>query len=154
VAVAERTDLALPFSASDIPNYATELTQEWPTELIAAIFASVSKPSSEGTLVVDKDKCIKFVGISHLSSRSEGRPTDTNSFLKAWKDSVPEEWRPDCQLPVLKGSYITQEAGSTITYITSTIDAKGNIASAGDPAKTSLGAKRKWHEEFRASKKS
>ncbi|SMR58429.1 unnamed protein product [Zymoseptoria tritici ST99CH_1E4] len=154
VAVAERTDLALPFSASDIPNYATELTQEWPSELVAAVFAGVSKPSSEGTLVVDKEKCIRFVGIAHLSAKSEGRPTDTKAFLKAWKDAVPEEWRPDCQLSVLKGSYTTQDAGSTITYTTSTIDAKGAIANTADEAKSSLGAKRKWHEKFRASKKS
>lgn len=154
VAVAERTDLALPFSATDIPNYATELVQEWPAELVAAIFASVSKSSSEGTLVVDKEKCIRFVGISHLSAKSEGRPTDTKTFLKAWKDSVPEDWRPECQLSVLKGSYTTQDGGSTITYISSTIDAKGAIASAANEAKSSLGAKRKWHEKFRASKKS
>jgi hypothetical protein len=155
VAVAERTDLALPFSASDIPNYATELVQEWPSELVAAIFASVATTSSSdgGQLVLDKDKCLRFVGISHLSARSEGRPTDTKAFLKAWQDSVPEEWRPDCLLSALKGSYTTQDGGSTITYVSSTIDTKGNIVSADNQTKTSLGAKRKWHEKFRGSNK-
>lgn len=154
-ATAESADISSSFSKDDIPSYAVDLTEEWPANLVTAIFASVSQPVADTILAVDKDTCIKFVGLSLLQARSEGRATETAAFLKAWKDVMPETWRSNCQLSVLKGSYTSQPGSGSITYAASAIDAKGVIVrpTDADETKTTLGAKRKWHEKFRASKR-
>ncbi|CZT14685.1 uncharacterized protein RCC_00658 [Ramularia collo-cygni] len=154
-ATAEGTDLSSSFSKNDIPGYAVDLAEDWPTDLVAAVFAGVSQPIAETIVAVDKEKCIQFVGLSLLQARSEGRPTETAAFLKAWRDLMPESWRASCQLPVLKGSYTVQPGGNSITHTASVVDAKGAIVSPNDEneTKTTLGAKRKWHEKFRASKR-
>lgn len=154
-ATAESADISSSFSRNDVPSYAVELTEDWPASLVTAIFASVSQPIADTILAVDRDRCVEFVGTSLLQARSEGSATETAVFLKAWKELMPEKWRANCQLSVLKGSYTPQPGGMTITYAASVVDAKGVIVKPtdADETKTTLGAKRKWHEKFRASKR-
>lgn len=154
-ATAESADLSSSFSTNDIPSYAVDLTEDWPSDLVAAVFASISLPIADTILAVDRERCVRFVGSSLLQARSEGRPTETAAFLKAWKDLMPEAWRNGCQLSVLKGSYTAQPGGTSIVHAPSVVDAKGAIVNSNDAdeTKTTLGAKRKWHEKFRASKR-
>lgn len=150
---AESADLSQSFPKNEIPSYAVDLAEEWPPGLVVAIFASVSHPVADTILAVDRDLCVRFVGLSLLQARSEGGATDINTFLKTWKDLMPENWRANCQLSALKGSYNVQDKG--ITYVASLVDAKGAIVNVtdADVSKSTIGAKRKWHEKFRASKR-
>lgn len=154
-ALAERADISSAFSRNDIPSYAVELMEDWPSDLVVNVFASVSQPIADTILAVDRDQCVRFIGLNLLQARSEGRPTETAAFLKAWKDMMPEAWRTNCQLSVLKGSYTAQDGGSSITHIASVVNATGVIVNTAntDEKKTTLGAKRNWHDKFRSSKR-
>lgn len=154
-ATAESADISSSFSKNDLPSYAVDLTEDWPTELVAAVFASVSQPIADTIYAVDKDQCVRSVGLSLLQARSEGRTTETAAFLKAWKDLMPEAWRTQCQLSVLKGSHTVQDGGKSISYAPSVVDAKGVIVNTtdADETKTTLGVKRKWHDKFRSSRR-
>lgn len=152
IAVADGT-LFDPFIANDIPAFALDLTGDYPEELILAILAAVSAASPGGNLVVNEDRCVRFVGLSQLEARCGGRATETASFLEAWKDTVPEAWRSKCDLSVLKDSHALQEGGSYITFVEAGASGSTAATSAPADAKVTLGAKRKWHEKFRPSKK-
>lgn len=151
-ATAEGANLQGPFIADDIPVFAIDLKQDWPLELLSGVFAGISSSTAGGNLAIDEDKCIRFVGLSQLEARSGGRATDLAAFLQAWKDNVPEAWRTKCEVSVVKGSYNLSDGGKSITFIdaqTTTEDSNGAAAEA----KSALGAKRKWHEKFKSSKR-
>ncbi|CAK3930751.1 Hypothetical predicted protein [Lecanosticta acicola] len=152
-AIAEGADLKDPYLAEDIPVFAMDLKEDWPLELIAAVFAGVSSPTPGGNLVIDEDKCVHFVGLNLLEQRSAGRATDVKDFLKAWKDTVPEAWRQKCEISAIQGWYKLQDNATSISFIDGSSSTAETPSGAKEEAKTALGAKRKWHEKFRASKK-
>lgn len=150
-AVADSIDLTTPFPKDDIPAFAIDLPGDWPVELIASILRSVSSETPGGHLAVDEEKAVRFAGLALLQAKSEGNPVEATALLRAWRDAIPEAWRSKCEFAILKGFYELQDGGSTIKYI------DGFAASLAAPSTAteskSLGAKRKWHEKFRASKK-
>lgn len=152
-ATADGADLKDPYLADDIPVFSMDLKQDWPLELIAAVFAGVSSPTPGDNLVINEEKCVQFVGLNQLEMRSGGRPTEVKGFLKAWKDAVPESWRSKCELSVIKGWYKLQDGDSSIVFIDGSNGVAEKPSGAPEEAKTALGAKRKWHEKFRASKR-
>lgn len=151
-ATAEGANLQDPFIADDIPVFAMDLREDWPIELLTGIFASVSPKTAGDNLAIDEERCVRFVGLSQLEARSGGRATDLAGFIKAWKDSVPEAWRGKCETSIIKGWYNLQDGGKSITFIDGqkTADAP---TGAAEESKSALGAKRKWHEKFKSSKR-
>jgi sister chromatid cohesion protein DCC1 len=125
-------------------------SEEWPMELIEALLEGLSTDSLEG---LDGTKVTRFVGAALLKNfTANGRDTvSVEHFLAAWTDALPEKWRDMATLERIEGSY-QREAGDTIRY-TESDSAVSATAAASEDAKSSLGAKRKWHEKFRASKK-
>ena len=69
-----------------------------------------------------------------------------------WTDLLPEKWRASADLKSLEGYYKLENGGQDIAYVGKQ---NGLMASttgtAAEEAKSTLGAKRKWHDKFRAS---
>lgn len=153
-ATAEGANLTDPFIADDIPAFALDLRSDWPLEILAAVFAAVSTSTPGGNLAIDEDRCVRFIGRSQLEHGSGGRMTDVAGFKKAWKDAMPEAWRSKCELNLLAGAYSLHDDGSGIKYVDGyhSTTAAANGAPPAE-AKSAIGAKRKWHEKFRAQKK-
>lgn len=139
-----------------VPFFLDNLVEDWPPDLLQAMVGSVTVFKSEEELVFDQALFVLHAGLSILQARAEGRSTDMKQFIKHWKDAMPEKWRDSCQLSALGGSCKTQEAGSTISYVEDSNPIFDTVSQ--NPAEkvqaASLGAKRKWHEKFRPSKKS
>lgn len=151
-ATAEGANLQDLFIADDIPVFAMDLKEDWPIQLLLGIFASISSKTAGGNLAIDEDRCVRFVGLSQLEARSGGRATDLSAFLQTWKDAVPEAWRKKCELSALQGCYNLSDGGKSITFVdskTASIAANG----AAEESKSAPGAKRKWHEKFKSSKR-
>lgn len=152
VAVADGFEVDSPFPENDIPPFAIDLPGEWPHELVVGIFSSVSKPTPGGHLAVDQQRAVFFAGVNLLQAKSEGRAIDATSFLKSWRDVVPEAWRGKCAFAILEGYYSLMDNAKSVKYVDTTAAATAALEATAKEAK-SLGAKRKWHEKFRASKK-
>ncbi|USW57378.1 Putative sister chromatid cohesion protein Dcc1 [Septoria linicola] len=152
VAVADGFDVRSPFPENETPPFAIDLPGDWPHEVVVGVFASVSSPTPGGHLAVDEQKAVRLTGINLLQAKSEGRPIEATAFLKAWRDAVPEAWRDKCEFAVLQGYYSLQDNAKSIKFIDTTAATTAAADASAKEAK-SLGAKRKWHEKFRASKK-
>lgn len=149
-AAADGINLTDPFPANDVPAYALDLCQDFPVGLVSSVLKSASSPTPGGHLAIDEAKAIRFAGLSLLQAQSEGKAIEATGFLKTWRDLVPEAWREKCEFTALKGSYVLQDNGSMIKYI----DNSPTTAATGAATESkSLGAKRKWHEKFAASRK-
>jgi sister chromatid cohesion protein DCC1 len=123
--------------------------EEWPMELIEAILEGLYMDSLEG---LDGTKVARFVGAALLRDHTaNGRDIiSVEHLLAAWADALPEKWRDMATLGGIEGSY-QREGNDIIRYVESDA-AVGATAAASEDAKTSLGAKRRWHEKLRASK--
>ncbi|KAI9761032.1 MAG: hypothetical protein M4579_001295 [Chaenotheca gracillima] len=109
-------------------------------------------PSPHENRVIDRKKCVPWVGAVLLESCTENGDTTTKDFLKTWADQVPEEWRGDVSLDLIKGKY-SQPTTSTIAFDHAAVKEEESKGSANAQAKGAPRS-RKWHEKFRpASKK-
>ncbi|CAK1358501.1 unnamed protein product [Cercospora beticola] len=151
-AVADGFDVCSPFPENDIPAYAIDLPGDWPRDIVIGVFASVSSSTPGGHLAVDGEKAVRFAGVTLLQAKSEGRAIEATGILKAWRDAVPEAWRSKCEFAVLQGYYSIEDNAKSIRYVDTTANVKIAVEASAKEAK-SLGAKRKWHEKFKASKK-
>jgi hypothetical protein len=76
------------------------------------------------------------------------------AFTDSWADLLPEKWREHAGMSLLEGSYKLENDGQDVTFVeTGSIGGASTSAASPAEAKSTLGAKRKWHEKFRASKK-
>lgn len=152
VAVADRFEVDSPFPENEVPPFAIDLPGDWPHELVKGVFSSVSRLMPGGHLAVDQQRAVFFAGVNLLHAKSEGRAIDATSFLKSWRDAMPEVWRDKCEFTVLQGHYSLMDNAKSLKYVDTTAAATAALEATAKEAK-SLGAKRKWHEKFRASKK-
>lgn len=152
VAVADGIAVDSPFPENDIPPFAIDLPGDWPHGLVRSVFSSVSTSTPGGHLAIDKQRAVNFAGVNLLQTKSEGRAIDAIRFLQVWRDAMPEAWRDDCEFAVLQGYYTLTDHAKSIKYVDTTAAATAALEATAKEAK-SLGAKRKWHEKFRASSK-
>ena len=132
----------------------------WPWGSVRAVLASFAVPLPEddgsGFFELDKDKCARTMGEFLLREHTDnGRiPASKEPFLWAWADLLPEDWRGRADLRLLEGSHRLEHGGEAVVFVESN-ETNGVAASTGAPndANSTLGAKRKWHEKFRAAKK-
>ena len=151
-AIAAGIDLSQPFSMPQIAEILADLERDWPQELLLAVLSAVSHVGPGNSYALEEEKCICFVGLSLLEARSEGKTTPLARYLQAWKDAVPEKWREKCELSRLVGHHTLADGGKSIIFMEDDSSINGNTS--GERATASFGVKRKWHEKFRASKKS
>ncbi|KAK3716220.1 hypothetical protein LTR37_006665 [Vermiconidia calcicola] len=133
---------------------------EWPEELSRALLRSMTAmpPSLPNEIQLDGDKSAQMLGRALLKdlTGSGQQPVSIMSFETKWADLLPERWRGKADIKLLEGTYKEQHGGETLTFIESEVSkevAAASSAAAPAEAKSTLGAKRKWHEKFRASMK-
>lgn len=152
LANATRNDLTKGLDKESYASLLDELQVDYPPELAVATMLSVSKASDDGTISFDADRFVRSVGESKLNVVSQGNGIRVDTFIAAWSDLVPEQWRGSCRLDMLSGAFVRTGDGE-ISSVNPLSHAAGAGATSSDNSKVSLGAKRKWHEKFRASKK-
>lgn len=131
--------------------------KEWPKELCMAVLQSMQAHQDETDHVeLDETKCTIFVGQCLLKDRADASqgPILTTEFVSTWADLVPEKWRLRAEVELLEGCSCFGKNGKDITW---SDNVAGPVPTGTDTApsetKSTLGAKRKWHDKFRASKK-
>jgi sister chromatid cohesion protein DCC1 len=135
----------------------THVTDEWPEELCRAFLESVAaSPSNDAEFRLDPERLARLVGTALLRDRTdEGRrPMALAEFLRVWANLMPEKWRNKADIALLEDYVRKEDNGNNICLATNGSRAGDNSSTAGPTdAKSTVGAKRKWHEKFRASKK-
>ncbi|KAK5107381.1 hypothetical protein LTR62_001324 [Meristemomyces frigidus] len=144
LAVANRADMTAPLSPQQVilildPN------EEWPVELGRAVLGSVSNMDGDD-VVVNADKCVVTIGLLQLAvARKLRRTLGLRVFLAEWKDALPEAWRAQAEMSKLPRTEYVISEGRQIKAA-EPIDAEAAATKADTK-------KRKWHDKFRASKK-
>lgn len=146
-------DVTDPVPRQDILRVLEEIRGEGPPELLTELITSVSDSAPDDQVLIDQTRLVRAVGSSRLQATSEGRPIETAAFIASWRDAVPEKWRNACELTALQNTYHMQEGGRMVKSLDNSQSSPDATAGGPQNEKVSLGAKRKWHEKFRASKK-
>ena len=147
-------DLSQPLSAHDRKSLISS-DLEVPGELSTALLRSMSTSDTPG-FMLDETRCAKFVGDALLKDRTDNvkGSISTLTFKSEWADLLPEKWRGRAELSLLDGHYRLESGGKEIIHVDRSADLTAAGVSGSGDAKATLGAKRKWHEKFRAAKKS
>lgn len=153
---ASSIDLTQPLSEQSISTI-IDSENDWPIDLSHAILRSMTASATEsGVLQLDDQTCARHIGQALLKDLTDTSkdPVSVVGFKKAWADLLPEKWRDLADLKTVEGSYKLENGSKDIVHAESLggINANTNGV-APEEAKSTLGAKRKWHEKFRASKK-
>lgn len=122
---------------------------EWPADVGDAILASMVRGELRGAVEVDEIKCATMVGRALLTDWARDSMPKA-AFLKAWADLLPEGWRGNAKLSLLDGWYKLDNGDIMLADETATAPMGAKAPAEG---KSTLGAKRKWHEKFRGSVK-
>lgn len=133
------------------------IDSEWPMELNSSFLDSVtaSAHSTDG-LELDPIRLANMVGIALLreSTNDVRSAIPSAEFQTMWADLMPEKWRPKAEISLLDGQIRRENNGVDIAYSADASSTRNDASAAAQAeAKSTLGAKRKWHEKFRASKK-
>ncbi|KAF2764915.1 hypothetical protein EJ03DRAFT_355359 [Teratosphaeria nubilosa] len=144
-------DLTAAFNESLLIDSSSDLARK----LSQAILSSVAVDTSASQL--DASETVRQAGLWNLEAATQTRgAVKMAEFVGEWKDLLPEKWREMARLEELKGEYEVVNEGREIRLAASasggSSSAVGEKAGPAAEAK-SLGAKRKWHEKFRVSKK-
>lgn len=156
LANASMVDLTQTLGPEQMSVIVQDLDNEWPIALLKAMLRSMTVHPEADVLELDSQMCAGHVGRALLkdSTDTSKGTISVAAFKAAWADLLPEQWRPYATLDTIEGSYTLENGGRDIVHAESSGVAAAN-ANGGAPeeAKSTLGAKRKWHEKFRASKK-
>jgi hypothetical protein len=153
IATAAGLDLSGRLSQADLLRILDELRGEGPSELLSQVLSNVSNRQCDDSFLIDEDKLIQSTGLSCLFARSDGKSIPTAAWLAVWQELVPEAWRSKCQPTALpEGTYRLTSGGKEIASLDGSQSAAGGASGQVSGGQQSLGAKRKWHEKFRASK--
>ena len=155
-ATAAGIDLTEPLD-EEIQSSVSSADGYWPRVLSQALLRSMAGAFAPfGDMKLDETKCARIVGESLLEDRTGAGspPMSKATFMSTWADLLPEKWRGCTNLKLLEGCCKLGDGGRQITFVEADNHAgAGADGSAPAEAKSTLGAKRKWHEKFRASKK-
>ncbi|MCJ1414024.1 hypothetical protein MMC32_000349 [Xylographa parallela] len=105
---------------------------------------------SEGCVLIDRFKCVQWVGRVYLEVLCHGSQRAPSNFLQLWKDHLPERWREDAKLDILQ-AFFTDLGNGSIKFKgpLSTATNQGRKAPA---ASTTSKGKSKWHDKFKATR--
>lgn len=156
-AAVHHLDLTGPVSVTQASNLISQ-ANDLPDQVVKAVWNAMTTENTQTQeLTIDEESCVKFLGLSKLqASTQEQGSTSKSLFMASWRDLLPEKWRNTPKLDILKGQYALVNENRDLTLAGSLAERQqqgdsGKAASAD--GKSMLGAKRKWHEKFRASKK-
>lgn len=112
VDITERLSLAqaeaLIPQTTDLPMSLVEAVRD-----AVALEENLEKQGQEWVFV--RKSCIMFVGLSQLEASTQGKgPVSKADFMAAWADLLPEKWRLDAHLEMLKGQYVLQTMIATL----------------------------------------
>ncbi|KAI4720743.1 hypothetical protein E4T48_02917 [Aureobasidium sp. EXF-10727] len=155
IAYANAVNLAEPVQKESVDKM-LDGEDEWPRGLVDAIFLKLSG-DDQSLLHLQQYATVQWVGTNTLESQRQNNNhsiMDTSTFLDIWKDALPETWRSEANLDMLKGLYKLSGGGKRIEFIHSqTAHAEEATAGAPKPSATKTAGKRKWHEKFAAARK-
>lgn len=159
-ALAHGIDVTVPLTPAQ-SSVLVDPSEDWPAELTQSVRDCILGDSRKERDSIHTKVSISKIGLNLLESSGQGTRTSTpvSDFLSAWADQLPEKWREEVSLELLKNSeidgYVLENGGKDIKFAVS-MGAGGTSSSEAPPRPAeskSLGAKRKWHEKFRSSKK-
>ena len=134
-----------------------ESDNEWPDGLCMALLKSMAVSQAESIEpLLEELKCVNQVGRVLLEDRTSGSKVamHTASFKTQWTNLLPEKWRSSVDVKLLEGYYNLENGGQDIAYVGRQNGLTASTTgTAPEETKSTLGAKRKWHDKFRASKK-
>lgn len=155
LANANAVDLTQPLGERDF-SAILDPENEWPADLSKAILQSMAPYPGADVSELDSRTCASHVGralLKDLTDTASGT-ISVASFQRAWADLLPEKWRSWANLETIESSFTLENGDKDIAHAETS---NGTVANANggapEEAKSALGAKRKWHEKFRASKK-
>ena len=157
-ATATGIDVTQQLDERDLQSFVDE-HEEWLPGLIPAMLLSMATQTyanEHEDIEIEETKCARTVGDVLLRERTQSGRTSMSlkAFTGSWADLLPEKWRMHADISLLEGLYRLNNDGQGLTFVESgSIDRANTGAGALADAKSTLGAKRKWHEKFRASKK-
>ncbi|THW79513.1 hypothetical protein D6D19_01135 [Aureobasidium pullulans] len=150
IAYAHAVNLAAPIPKESIDRM-LDGEDEWPRSLVDAILLKLSEHGQE-SLNLQQQATVKFVGHNLLESRhqshAEQSTMEKSAFLDAWKDALPEAWRAQTTLDILKAGGKRIEFAPEMVAV-----AEETTTGATKPAAKATAGKRKWHEKFAAARK-
>lgn len=159
-ALSHGIDITAPLTSAQ-SSIIVDTSEDWPAELTQSVRDCILGDIHKERDSLHTQLAISKIGLNLLESSGQGNLNSTNvsAFLSAWADQLPEKWRAEASLETLKKSeidgYVLENGGQDIKFAAS-MSVHGSTTSEASPVRAeskSLGAKRKWHEKFRSSKK-
>ncbi|MCJ1341580.1 hypothetical protein MMC09_006876 [Bachmanniomyces sp. S44760] len=140
--------------------------ENWEGELISAVLNRIGTIDSEETAetpannddndadmyaaaLVQQELCIPWTGTTLLQTQTANWEMDgiqIETFMQRWRDLLPEHWRDEARLELLKGKYSEHKDG-TISFVE-----ESDRVLESDLAKPASGmgkGPRKWHDKFK-----
>jgi len=147
-------DITGPLSVTQAVNIISQ-PNDLPRPLMKAVRdVTADKETRKQTTSFYDILTVPFLGTSQLEAMTQTRGVvSVSDFMAAWADLLPEKWRSKPDLELIKGQYVLTNDGRDITMAGTDVEQKDAGKAASSDKKSTLGAKRKWHEKFRASKK-
>ncbi|MCJ1397719.1 hypothetical protein MMC11_000915 [Xylographa trunciseda] len=71
---------------------------------ILRMLSSDDEHTMEGWVLIDRFKCVQWVGQVYLEALCRGGKAAPSNFLQIWQDQLPERWREDAKLDLLSAS--------------------------------------------------
>lgn len=103
IAYANAVNLAEPVQ-KEVVDEMLDGEDEWPRSLVDAILSKLSE-NNQGLLQLQQHATVKWVGSNTLETyRNNQSIMDTSVFMDTWKNALPEIWRIEANLEMLKAS--------------------------------------------------
>jgi hypothetical protein len=103
---------------------------------------------------IDSDRLLRWVGLNRLEADALKTPISITNFRASWKDALPEKLRGKVEISLLSDRHQLSAGGKSIAFRDYALDlGVGAAGAAVAESKSTLGAKRKWHDKFKPVKK-
>lgn len=122
--------------------------------LCDAILHAFTTTSTDGRTSIDSDRLLRWTGLNRLEADALKTPISIATFKASWKDALPEKLRGKVEISLLSDRHQLSAGGKSIAFKEYALDlAVGANGAGAAEAKSTLGAKRKWHDKFKPAKK-
>ncbi|MCJ1282920.1 hypothetical protein MMC26_002246 [Xylographa opegraphella] len=125
----------------------------WDEAMPQAILRRLSSDhenTMEGWVLIDRVKCVQWVGRVYLEVLCHGSKRAPPNFLQLWKDHLPERWREDAKLDLLQ-AFFTDLGHGSITFKDHSLTAT-NAGVRAPAVSTTSKNKSKWHDRFKRTR--
>ncbi|KAF2102948.1 hypothetical protein NA57DRAFT_71932 [Rhizodiscina lignyota] len=134
--------------ANEIWEALKDEDEGWPLALVDAVVGHLGSAPVEGGVLVEKEKLLAFIGGLVLETETVvSKNMDEKTLVEKWKENVPDKWRGDVSLELIKDN--CKISGSIVTALSY----RDELDSAGTAPARKDTAGRKWHEKFKAGRR-